>query len=151
MPEAVKNFIETNDSNSVREIQNEILRAYDRDISKHAPTEQVMRINQVWASIPSQLAKENKMQTLRNVSINYYSKENSQLELDFVIQLGTHIYPIEVKAEENLQAKSLKTTLANNPTLVGLRFSMNDYREQDRLTNVPLYGINAYLETKKDI
>ena len=83
--------------------------------------------------------------------INYYSKENSQLELDFVIQLGTHIYPIEVKAEENLQAKSLKTTLANNPTLVGLRFSMSDYREQDRLTNVPLYGINAYLETKKDI
>lgn len=65
--------------------------------------------------------------------------------------LGTHIYPIEVKAEENLQAKSLKTTLANNPTLVGLRFSMSDYREQDRLTNVPLYGINAYLETKKDI
>ena len=60
MPEAVKNFIETNDSNSVREIQNEILRAYDRDISKHAPTEQVTRINQVWASIPSQLAKENK-------------------------------------------------------------------------------------------
>lgn len=91
------------------------------------------------------------MQTLRNVSINYYSKENSQLELDFVIQLGTHIYPIEVKAEENLQAKSLKTTLANNPNLVGLRFSMSDYREQDRLTNVPLYGINAYLETKKDI
>ena len=40
MPEAVKKFIETNDSNSVREIQNEILRAYDRDISKHAPTEQ---------------------------------------------------------------------------------------------------------------
>nr|WP_307985535.1 hypothetical protein [uncultured Prevotella sp.] len=50
-----------------------------------------------------------------------------------------------------MQAKSLKTTLANNPTLVGLRFSMSDYREQDRLTNVPLYGINAYLETKKDI
>ena len=91
------------------------------------------------------------MHTLRNVSINYYSKENSQQELDFVIQLGTHIYPIEVNAEENLQAKSLKTTLANNPTLVGLRFSRSDYREQDRLTNVPLYGINAYLETKKDI
>lgn len=105
MPEAVKNFIETNDSNSVREIQNEILRAYDRDISKHAPTE-------------------------RDAN-----------------QSG----PIKVKAEENLQAKSLKTTLANNPTLVGLRFSMSDYREQDRLTNVPLYGINAYLETKKDI
>lgn len=41
--------------------------------------------------------------------------------------------------------------VANNPTLVGLRFSMSDYREQDHLTNVPLYGINAYLKTKKDI
>ena len=60
MPEAVKKFIETNDATAVREIQNEILSAYEKDISKHAPKEQVIRINQVWKSIPSQLAKENK-------------------------------------------------------------------------------------------
>ena len=44
----------------MREIQLEILQAYERDISKHAPAGQVMRISQVWNSIPSQLAKENK-------------------------------------------------------------------------------------------
>lgn len=47
MPEVVEKFIETNDANSVREIQKEILRAYENDISKHAPKEQVVRINQV--------------------------------------------------------------------------------------------------------
>ena len=60
MPEAVNKFIETNDANAVREVQEEIIRAYEKDISKHAPKEQVVRINQVWNSIPSQLAKENK-------------------------------------------------------------------------------------------
>lgn len=241
MPEAVKKFIETNDATAVREIQKEILSAYEKDISKHAPKEQVIRINQVWKSIPSQLAKENKkfiygvikqgarakdyelaiqwlidagliymvnrtnalgvplkihedlsafklflldcgllgamsntpaallllpnkdntgkgdftenfvccqLQSLRDIPIYYYSKDNSQLELDFVIQLDADVIPIEVKAEENLQAKSLKTTLASNPGMKGLRFSMSDYREQDRLTNVPLYGARAYLEKK---
>ena len=60
MPEAVNKFIETNDANAVREVQEEIIRTYEKDISKHAPKEQVVRINQVWNSIPSQLAKENK-------------------------------------------------------------------------------------------
>ena len=233
MPEAVKKFIDTNDANAVREVQKEILYAYEKDISKHAPDEQVVRINQVWNSIPSQLAKENKkfiygvvkqgarakdyelaiqwlidagliykisrvktigmplkihedisafklylldcgllgamsntppallllpnndnsgkgdftenficcqLESLRNIPIYYYSKENSQLEIDFVIQIDTNIIPLEVKAEENLQAKSLKVILANNPGMYGLRFSMSDYREQENITNVPLYG-----------
>lgn len=238
MPEAVKKFIDTNDANAVREVQKEILYAYEKDISKHAPDEQVVRINQVWNSIPSQLAKENKkfiygvvkqgarakdyelaiqwlidagliykisrvktigmplkihedisafklylldcgllgamsntppaflllpnndnsgksdftenficcqLESLRNIPIYYYSKENSQLEIDFVIQIDTNIIPLEVKAEENLQAKSLKVILANNPGMYGLRFSMSDYREQENITNVPLYGARGYL------
>lgn len=238
MPEAVKKFIDTNDANAVREIQKEILHAYEKDISKHAPDEQVVRINQVWNSIPSQLAKENKkfiygvvkqgarakdyelaiqwlidagliykinrvktigmplkihedisafklylldcgllgamsntppaflllpnndnsgkgnftenficcqLESLRNIPIYYYSKENSQLEIDFVVQIDTNIIPLEVKAEENLQAKSLKVILANNPGMQGLRFSMSDYREQENITNVPLYGARGYL------
>ena len=238
MPEAVAKFVQTNSAPLVREIQNEILSAYDRDISKHAPTEQVIRINQVWHSIPSQLAKENKkfiygvvkkggrakdyevaiqwlldaglvykvnrvttasmplkvhedisafklylldpgllgamnntpsillltpnkeemgkgdftenyvccqLKTLPNVTVGYYSKDNSQLEIDFVIQAGTNIIPIEVKVEENLQAKSLKTFLTSNLSLNGIRFSMSDYREQDRITNVPLYAARTYM------
>ena len=60
MPEAVKTFIATNDAVKVREVQKEILLAYDKDISKHAPANEAVRINQVWKSIPAQLAKENR-------------------------------------------------------------------------------------------
>lgn len=241
MPEAVKEFVKTNSAPAVREIQNEILLAYDRDISKHAPTEQVVRINQVWNSIPSQLAKENRkfiyglvkqgarakdyelaiqwlidaglvykvnrskmlsvplkvhedisafklflldvgllgamsqippamlllpnsantakgdftenyvccqMSLLRNMPIYYFSKDNSQLELDFVVQIGDEVFPVEVKAEENLQAKSLKVVLQKHENMHGLRFSMSDYRVEERMTNVPLYGISAYLQDK---
>ena len=60
MPEAVLKYLKTNDAVQVREVQNEILFAYDKDISKHAPANEAVRINMVWNSIPSQLAKENK-------------------------------------------------------------------------------------------
>ena len=58
MPEAVNVFIETNDANSVREVQREILLAYKNDISKHTTKEQSQRIAMVWNSMPSQLSKE---------------------------------------------------------------------------------------------
>ena len=58
--------------------------------------------------------------------------------------------PVEVKAEENLQAKSLKTTIANHPGMRGIRFSMSDYREQESITNVPLYGARGYLDCITD-
>lgn len=60
MPEAVKEFVQKRNVQSVRRIQKDILAAYTMDISKHAPKESVIRISQVWNSIPSQLAKENK-------------------------------------------------------------------------------------------
>ena len=84
------------------------------------------------------------LESLRQIPIYYYSKENSLLELDFVIQAGIQVIPVEVKAEENLQSKSLKATIAKYPGMKGLRFSMSDYREQDGITNVPLYGARGY-------
>ncbi len=60
MPEAVAAYLKTQNLSKVREIQNAILNAYALDFAKHAPKDQIMKINQVWASIPSQLAKENK-------------------------------------------------------------------------------------------
>ena len=77
-------------------------------------------------------------------SLFYYSRDTSKLEIDFIIQQGTHIVPIEVKAEENLQSKSLKTVLQDNAEMHGVRFSMSGYREQERMTNVPLYGAGVY-------
>ena len=60
MPEVVSTWIETKDFNEVRRVQKELLMTYENDISKHTTSEMANRIKQVWASVPSQLAKENK-------------------------------------------------------------------------------------------
>lgn len=237
MPEAVSMFLKTNDANSVRKVQNEILLAYRNDIAKHTTDEQSKRIGQVWASMPSQLAKENKKfvfgmvkkggrakdfeiaiqwlidaglvikvgrvsapsmplkgyedlsafklymldvgllgamsdippaylllpndmkeskgmftenfvctQLVASAGKNlfYYSKENSPLEIDFLIQKDVSIVPIEVKSEENLRSKSLSTFLQSHQDMHGIRFSMSNFCEQERMTNVPLYAAGFY-------
>ena len=80
------------------------------------------------------------MQELKSLGcdIYYHSRERSTLELDFVIQ-KYNVYPIEVKAEENLRSKSLKTVFDGNNALKPVRFSMSGYREQAWMVNVPLY------------
>jgi len=60
MPKVVSDYVQTQDLKQVRKTQNEILKAYREDISKHAPKKDVVRINMVLDSIPSQLVKENK-------------------------------------------------------------------------------------------
>jgi len=60
MPEVVKCYVETGDLAKVRSLQSTILKGYMRDISKHAPKEEVNRIHAIWESLPSQLARENK-------------------------------------------------------------------------------------------
>lgn len=71
----------------------------------------------------------------------YYAAENSRMEIDFLMQGTTSIIPIEVKAEENLRAKSLRSFYNKYNPPVSVRFSMSDYREQDWMINVPLYEI----------
>ena len=66
-----------------------------------------------------------------------------------MIQTDTAIVPIEVKAEENLQAKSLKVFVQKYGMEHAVRTSMSDFREQDWLMNFPIYNIgnlNRYLE-----
>lgn len=60
MPEVIEVFLETDDMKEVRLIQNELLLYYENDFSKHAPVDQLPRIQMVWNSIPAQLAKENR-------------------------------------------------------------------------------------------
>lgn len=235
MPEAVKTYVERGDIWEVRSIHSKIIDAYRNDMSKHVPKQQVQRINMVWNSIPSQLARDNKkfiygalrkgarandfeiaiqwlvdsglvhkvhriskpvvplkfyedmasfklflldcgllgalsetppeqiligdnvfeeykgaftenyvlqqLKALPRTFVYYYSNDNSTLEIDFVVQHEAHVIPIEVKAEENLRAKSLRQFVTDNSGLHGVRFSMSDYREQDWLTNVPLWAV----------
>lgn len=235
MPEAVKTYVERGDIWEVRSIHSKIIDAYRNDMSKHVPKQQVQRINMVWNSIPSQLARDNKkfiygalrkgarandfeiaiqwlvdsglvhkvhriskpvvplkfyedmasfklflldcgllgalsetppeqiligdnvfeeykgaftenyvlqqLKSLPSTFVYYYSNDISTLEIDFVVQHEAHVIPIEVKAEENLRAKSLRQFVTDNSGLHGVRFSMSDYREQDWLTNVPLWAV----------
>lgn len=60
MPAVVASFLEDSDYGKVRQLQKEILMAYEQDFSKHAPNEAVPRIRMLWSSIPAQLAKENR-------------------------------------------------------------------------------------------
>ncbi|MBE6366414.1 MAG: ATP-binding protein [Lentisphaerae bacterium] len=238
MPEAVQTFIDENDLNAVRKVQQNILTAYEQDFSKHAPAETVPRIRMVWQSIPSQLAKENRrfvygalrkgarakdfelaiqwlkdcgliQQVIRlskpslplpayadegfkmflsdvgllgamsgldattllngNAFFNefkgalteqyvaqelrcclgltpcYWSAERATAEVDFVFQYKSGIYPLEVKAEENLKAKSLKVYSEKYTPSISIRSSMSDYRHDDWLLNLPLYGISQIL------
>ncbi len=79
----------------------------------------------------------------------YYSTENSSGEIDFVIQQEMHCVPIEVKAEENLRARSLRAFCDKYKPEIAIRSSMSNYREQDWMVNVPLYVLDKYLEWDK--
>lgn len=74
--------------------------------------------------------------------IYYWSAERSSAEIDFMVQYNSLIVPIEVKAEENLQAKSLKVYVEKFRPKMAVRTSMSDFRKQDWLTNLPLYAIS---------
>lgn len=77
-----------------------------------------------------------------NVHVYYYSREDSRLEIDFLVQHKGQITPVEVKAEENLRSKSLRAFMDANPSLKAIRFSMSPFKDQDWMTNVPLYAVS---------
>lgn len=233
MPEVVKSYIDNGQLNLVRTLQLEILDNYANDFSKHAPQQEVPRINMVWNAILGQLAKENKkfvygalkkggrakdfeiaiqwlvdaglvykvnkcskpelplkfyedfsafklflsdcglmgamadteaknvllsdsifteykgafteqyvlhqMVAAENRHIYYYSAENSRMKMDFLIQHQGNLLPIEVKGGKSIKATSLHNYLMEHKDLHAVRFSMLPYKEQDNITNMPLY------------
>ena len=76
-----------------------------------------------------------------NLSPCYWSAENSRGEVDFLVQRGGRVYPIEVKAEENLRSKSLRAFSGRYPGTVPRRFSLSGFCDQGWMRNVPLYAI----------
>ena len=85
--------------------------------------------------------------TIPDLAIYYWSAERSTAEIDFLVQYKGEAIPIEVKAAENLQAKSLKTFCQKYSPKTAIRTSMSEYRKEDWLTNLPLYAINALTES----
>jgi len=74
----------------------------------------------------------------------YYAETKSEGEIDFLIQKGSDIVPIEVKAEENLRAKSLRVYCNKYKPKVAIRTSMSNYREQDWMVNMPLWTVAKF-------
>lgn len=242
MPEAVLAYSEGRGLQEVRQIQERILSAYRYDFSKHAPANEVPRINMVWDSIPAQLAKDNKkfiygalkkgaraaqyedaiqwlidaglVYKVNRVSdikmplkfyedfsafklftldvglmgamvgapsslvligndifkeykgaftelfvytqlatmgmpVYYHSVDNSTIEIDYAIQMGEAVYPVEVKAEVNLQSKSLKTFMESHPELKALRLSMQNHIDQGWVENLPLFAFKEALKARQ--
>ncbi|MCD7764097.1 MAG: ATP-binding protein [Lachnospiraceae bacterium] len=103
--------------------------------------------NRVFTEFKGALTEQFVAQELSADEINlyYYSTQNSSGEIDFIIQKNGHIIPLEVKAEENLQAKSLRNYCQKYKPEIAIRSSMSNYREQEWMVNVPLYALTAYL------
>ena len=73
----------------------------------------------------------------------YFTSENGRYEMDFMIQVGNEVIPVEVKAETNLKSKSLRAYYDKHHPSRAVRISMSDYIEQDWVVNVPLFGMHA--------
>ncbi|MBQ6955892.1 MAG: ATP-binding protein [Bacteroidales bacterium] len=83
------------------------------------------------------------------IPIHYFSSNDSRVEVDFVVQIGSDIIPIEAKSEENARSKSLKTYVDKYPGLKGVRFSMKPYIDQGWMENIPLYAVETFVNKKK--
>ena len=236
MPEAVAHYADNStDYKTIKQIQENILGAYMQDFAKHAPAVLIPKIINVWNSLVSQLAKENKkfiyglvktgarareyeqaidwlinyglvhqvfavnkiafpltayrdlkcfklyvsdvgllsfMANLnpnvvldndtffqefkgalteqfvlqefiaaKSENISYWTNENGIAELDFIFEKEGTFFPIEVKASENLHAKSLRIFHDKYPQFHCYRISLSDFRKEDWMTNLPLYAI----------
>lgn len=116
------------------------------------PVQSLLNGNMLFSDFKGALTEQfvlQQMKTNQSLSIYYWSADNSRGEIDFLVQQEEKIIPIEVKAEENLQAKSLRMFVERNPGLKGCRFSMSPYREQDWLVNYPLYSVLTILGQKE--
>ncbi len=98
--------------------------------------------NNILTEFKGALTEQFVAQQLRiNNYVYYWVAPNATAEVDFLLQSQNEIIPIEVKAEENLKSKSLKVFVEKYQPKTAIRTSMNRFREQEWLTNVPLYGV----------
>lgn len=89
------------------------------------------------------------LKTIGDLGIYYYTNDRNSCEVDFILDTGEQIIPVEVKAEINLKAKSLRTYCEKYSPEISIRTSMADFKKEDWLINLPLYAIEEICEWKK--
>jgi len=231
MPGVVDKYVKEESLLGVREAQQAILDAYDQDFSKHAPSEMVPRLRELFRTVPAQLAKQNKrflysqvapgargksheaalwwlcdagvvsratrvnnprlplrayedqrifklfcldvgllgamaklpvqamllddelrefkgalaeqyvyQQLLASgIEPHYFARDDSRGEVDFIVQLGSAVVPIEVKAGQAVRSSSLSSFIATHHPALAIRLSALPYKLQDPILNLPLY------------
>lgn len=80
-----------------------------------------------------------------DTGLYYWTPDTGMAEIDFLLQHAGRIVPVEVKAEENLKAKSLQSYRDKYHPAVSVRTSMSDYREEPSMLNMPLYAIGRLI------
>lgn len=80
--------------------------------------------------------------TQNDIAIFYWAADNAKSEVDFLVQAAGQVIPIEVKAEENLHAKSLRAYYQKYHPQIAIRTSMSDFRKEEWMINLPLYAIS---------
>ena len=90
------------------------------------------------------------LKTIDNLNIYYYTNDRGSCEVDFIVDNGEQIVPMEVKAEVNLKAKSLKTYREKFEPEISVRTSMADYKKEDWLINLPLYAVEELQSTLEE-
>ena len=87
------------------------------------------------------------LKTIEDLGIYYYTNDRGSCEVDFIADTGEQIVPVEVKAEVNLRAKSLKTYQEKFSPDVAVRTSMADFKRENWLINLPLYAVEELVKT----
>ena len=82
------------------------------------------------------------LKTMEDLDVYYYTNDRGSCEVNFIIDTGEQVVPVEVKAEVNLRAKSLKTYYEKFSPQISVRTSMADYKREEWLVNLPLYAID---------
>ena len=85
------------------------------------------------------------LKTIEDIGVFYYTNDRGSCEVDFIVDTGKRVIPVEVKAEVNLRAKSLKTYGERFAPEISVRTSMSDYKKEEWLVNLPLYAIDQII------
>jgi len=83
------------------------------------------------------------LKTLAGLETYYWTNERNTSEIDFLLDTGNAVVPLEAKAEVSLQSKSLKAYADRFQPSLSVRTSMADYKRDGWLLNLPLYAIGC--------
>jgi len=108
--------------------------------------ESILEGNEIFVEFKGALTEQFVLQELvaeTEYTPYYFATETATFEMDFMIQKGKNVVPVEVKAETNQQAKSLKAYCRKYEPEYAVRISMKNYQEEEWLTNLPLYAVKC--------